>query len=225
MIQLKSFKILCGIALLLSLFQTSSSQTLNINNLKKENKNIVSLYTGLEYGLVFGVGYGYKLNSNKPIILGVEFSIPAGDNPVDDFKTKFGGQIVLHRDRNFYFSGKVQGIFRQNSNDYVRLQNFGAEVSGTMGYFKRKWFTALDIGFDKAIVTRFTHSGSYKLIHPGVQDGWYEPATGGNLNLGVQVGYSFKHNDLYIKGGKLATQSFSNPSLPFYALIGYAVKF
>lgn len=221
---MKSIRILCATVVLLYSFQQANSQTLNFNNLKKDDRHIATFYTGLEYGLVSGVGYGYQLKSKKPIILNVDFSSPAGENMLDDFKTKIGGQVRFYCYKNFHFSGKVHGLFRQNENDYVRLQNFGTELSGTAGYYKSKWFAAMELGFDKAIVTRFKHSDSYKVIYPAVQDGWYEPATGGNFNFGLQAGYSFKRCDFYLKGGRLTTQTFSNPTLPFYAQLGCTIR-
>jgi len=222
---MKIFKIILSNIVFVCLFQQSFSQTLNFRNLKKENKHIATLNAGLEYGLVYGLCYGYQIKSKKPVILNVELSIPSGENIFDDYKAKIGGQAKLYQIKNFHLIGKVQGIYRRNQNDYVQLQNFGAELSVTAGYYKRRWFTAVEIGFDQAIVTHFKHSNVYKQIYPGVQDGWYEPATGGNYYLGLQAGYSFKRSDIFLKGGTVSTQNFSKPLLPFYAQLGYTIKF
>lgn len=222
---MKHFKIVFIIVLLISISNHSFSQTVNFNNLKTTDRHLVTLHTGLDYGLVFGGGYAYQLKSKKPIFLNIDLSLPSGENTFDDFKTKIGGQMNYYQSKHFHFSAKVQGIFRQNENDYVRLRNFGTEVSGTFGYYKSKWFAAMEIGFDKAIVTHFKHSSIYKQIYPSVQDGWYEPATGGNFNFGLLVGYSFKSSDLFLKAGKVSTQNFSNPTLPFYAQLGYTIRF
>lgn len=222
---MKNIKIIFASTVFVCLFQQSFSQTLNFGNLKKEDKHIATLYAGLDYGLVYGLGYGYQLKSKKPIILNIDFSLPSGENLLDDYKAKIGGQAKLYQIKNFHLIGKVQGIYRRNKTDYVRLTNFGAELSATVGFYKRKWFTAVEIGFDQAIVTNFKHSNIYKQIYPGVQDGWYEPATGGNYYLGLQAGYSFKQSDIFIKGGTVSTQNFSNPMLPFYAQLGYTIKF
>ncbi len=82
----------------------------------------------------------------------------------------------------------------------------------------------MEVGFDKAIVTHFKPSNVYKQIYPGVQDGWYEPATGGNFNFGLLGGYSFRRSDISLKGGLLTIQSFSKLQLPFYAQLGYTIK-
>jgi hypothetical protein len=222
---MKKIKLVASVIVFVCLFQQSFSQIVNFSTLKKAEKHIATFTTGLEYGLVFGAGYGYQLKSKRPIILNAEFSIPSGENMFDDFKTKLGGQINFYQLKSFHFTGKVQGIYRRNQNDYVQLQNFGAELTASAGYYKRKWFTAAEVGFDQAIVTHFKHSNSYKQIYQGVQDGWYEPATGGNFYLGLQTGYSFKRSDIYLKGGTVSTQNFSKPMLPFYAQLGYTIKF
>jgi hypothetical protein len=201
------------------------SQTLNFNSLKAADRHIISLNAGLEHGLIYGIGYAYQLKSKIPLMLNAEFSAPSGNWVFDDYKTKIGGQIRFFKFRNIHVAGKVQGIFRQNTNDYVQLSNFGSEVSATIGYYKRKWFTGVEVGFDKAIVTHFNHSNLYKEIYPGVQDGWYEPATGGNFNFGLLGGYSFNRSDIFLKAGLLTTEDFSKPALPFYTQLGYTIRF
>ncbi len=221
---MKTIKLLSLFTFLLVLCKETFSQTINFNNLKKEDKHIASLNVGLDYGLVYGVSYSYQLKSKIPFLLNIECSAPSGENVFDDFKTKVGGQIRFYQMENFNLSVKFHGIYRRNMNDFVTLQNFGTELSVAAGYYKSKWFTAGEAGFDKAIVTHFKHSNEYKQVYAAVKDGWYEPATGGNFNLGLMAGYSFKQSDLFLKGGIVTTQNFSKPSLPFYAQVGYTLK-
>jgi hypothetical protein len=120
----------------------------------------------------------------------------------------------------------VLGIFRRFENGYARLLNFGADVSTTGGFYKKHWFAAGEIGFDKAIVTHFKHTDLYKANFPGVKDGWYEPSTGGNFYYGINGGYSFKKQDIYLKAGRLIQQDFkTSPMLPFYAELGLNFRF
>lgn len=218
-------KLLSSFTFLLIISKETFSQTINFSNLKKEDKHIASINAGLDYGLVYGASYGYQLKSKIPFLLNMEFSAPSGDNLFDDFKTKVGGQMRFYQIKNFNFSGKFHGIYRRNMNDFVTLQNFGTELSTTVGYYKSKWFTAGEVGFDKAIVTRFKHTSEYKQIYPAVKDGWYEPATGGNFNFGLLGGWSFKKSDIFLKSGVIFTQDFSKPLLPFYAQLGYTARF
>ncbi len=203
------------------------AQVLNWASFKSEQRHLLNINAGWEYGFVYGGGYGYKLKTKVPIIINGEYSFPSGENLVDDFKTKVGGIIRLYKINNFQFSANIYGVFRRFENPLVRLANFGSDFSGVAGYYKPKWFLAGQIGFDKAIVTHFKHSELFKTnIYSNVKDGWYEPATGGNFYYGVQTGYSFKQHDIYLKAGRMLTQDFkTTPLIPFYAQFGYNLKF
>jgi hypothetical protein len=221
---MKSIRVLL-LFMIFSIGLVAKSQTLNWHNLKKDQRNIVNVNAGIDYALTYGVGYGYQLKTKRPIVLNVEYSFPSGNNLFDDFKIKTGGQIRWLKSGNFYFSSKLQGVFRRYNNSYARLLNFGADLSTTAGYYKNKWFVAGELGFDKAIVTNFKHSDLYKANYPGVKDGWYEPSTGGNIYYGLQTGYSFKKNDIYLKVGKLVEQNLNtSPMLPFYVQIGLNLR-
>lgn len=210
-----------------SFISTVKAQTINWASLKAENKQIINVNAGLEYGAVYGVGYGHTIKNRLfPIVASIEYSAPAGDKPYDDFKTKIGGQIRLLNLNNVQFSTKLQGVFRSYQNELVRMVNFGSDFSGIVGYYRPTWFVAGEVGFDKAIVTHFTHSQAYKDQYSGVVDGWYEPATGGNLYYGLQTGFSFRRHDIYIKAGRMLTQDFrTTPILPFYSQLGYNIRF
>lgn len=202
------------------------SQNINWRGLTTEQKHIANLNIGLDYGTTIGLGYGYQLNTKIPIVLNLEFSVPFGEKLMDDFKTKIGGNIKLYEYNGITASATIQGVFRRYGNELVRLLNFGSDMSVMVGYYKPKWYTAGEVGFDKAIVTHFKHSDLYKENYPQVQDGWYEPATGGNFYYGLQGGYSFKKSDVYLRVGKLLQEDFkTSPMLPFYSQLGYNIRF
>ena len=213
------------LALLLFISLNGYSQTINWSRLQKEDRHIVSVNAGLEYSLVAGLGYGYQLKTKMPVVLTADFSMPFGENLLDDHKAKLGATFKFAKIGDVHFTGKVQGIFRRYESDFVRMVNFGSDVAATAGYYKKKWFVAGEIGFDKAIVTNFKHSQLYKDVYPNVQDGWYEPATGGNFYYGLQSGLSFKRSDLTLKLGKVVTQDFkTTPGIPFYIQLGYSFR-
>lgn len=202
----------------------SHAQTLNWASLQKEQRHIANTNLGLDYGITLGLSYGYQLRTKLPIVLGAEYTLPSGKNIGDDFKTKVGGQVRWVRVGGFQFSTKVQGVFRRFENNYVRLNNFGSDLSGIMGYYKPKWFLAGEVGFDKAIVTHFKHSDIMK-ENFATKDGWYNPATGGNFYYGLQSSFSWRNHDLTLKAGKIVTQDFrTKPILPFYVQLGYNLK-
>jgi len=202
------------------------SQNINWANLKSNQKHLVHINAGWDYGLVYGAGYSYQLKSKTPLLLNISYSFPSGQKLLDDFKTKIGGQIRFYRAHNFQFSASLYGIYRRFENPLVRLQNFGTEMATVFGYYKPKWFIAGEIGFDKAIVTHLKHTESFRTnIYAGAKDGWYEPATGGNFNYGIQTGFSFNHSDIIMKTGLVLTQDFkTTPMIPYYLQLSYTIK-
>lgn len=201
------------------------SQTINWEKLHKDEKHILNINAGWEHSFVYGLSYGYHLKTKMPIILESSISFASGEVIFDDFKTKIGGQINVYQINNFRLNASMHGIYRRYENPLVTLQNFGADVATIIGYYKTKWFIAGEFGFDKAIVTHFKHSQIYKDVYPEVKNGWFEPATGGNFNFGIQGGYSFFRSDLTLRAGKIITEDFkTTPMIPFYVQLGYNYK-
>lgn len=215
---------LIGSLLLVTLsfiYKMTFSQTLNWKAMDSA-KRVINANFGADYSLASGISYGYKLRTTMPLVLNANFYLPAGENALDDFKTKLGGQICLWKRSNFAASVSLLGVYRVYRTQLVRLQNFGTDVKGTFGYYKRKGFFALEAGFDKAIVTRFKHTQKYKEdIYADVVDGWYQPPTGGNVYYGLQAGCSFKKLDISLNIGRVISQDFKTlPLLPFYLNLG-----
>lgn len=199
----------------------SNAQEYNWSTIQQDSRHIINANTGLDNGVIFGLGYGYQLKTKLPVILDIEYSFPAGKNLFDDHKVKAGGQISLIHFHKFRLNAKAYGIYRRYENSMVRMTNFGSYFGGNIGYYGKKIFLAAEFGFDKAIVTKFHHSNTYKEIYPDVKDGWYEPATGGNYNYGIMAGYSFSKLNINVKAGKMIAEDFdTEPFLPFYAMIG-----
>lgn len=216
------------VSVFIVILTTSSlaSQTVNWSTLNNKEKHRVNANIGTEYGVVFGLGYGYTINNRLfPIIIGSELSVPSGNTLLDDFKIKAGANVRWLTVQDIQFSTRVQGIFRRFENENVTIANFGLDMAGVIGYYRPRWFAGIEVGFDKAIVSHFQHSEHYKEIYPEVKNGWYEPATGGNFYYGLQGGYSFPHQDVYLKLGNIVSQDFTTkPQLPFFVQVGYNYK-
>jgi hypothetical protein len=196
-------------------------------SLQQSQKHIVNLHVAGEHGLVFGAGYGRQFSiAHLPVIVQAEYSQPAGNQLFDDFKTKLGGQVRVFKYRDIHVGLKVQGIYRRYQNDLSRMQNFGSDMSLTTGYHRKRWYSAIELGFDKAIVTHIKHAEAYRAQYDGAKDGWYEPSTGGNFYFGLQGGYTIKQYDIYLKGGRMETQDFkSAPTMPYYGQLGCNIRF
>jgi hypothetical protein len=202
-----------------------SAQTINWGSLGKEDKHVLNLNAGWDYGVAFGTGYGYHFDIrslNMPLVLDIGYSFPSGRDILEDFKVKIGGKISLYEIRNIHFIASVYGVFRRYENDFVRMVNFGSDLSAIIGYYRPHWFVAGEFGFDKAVVSNFRHSSAYKEIYPGVKDGWYVPPMGGNYHFGLQAGYSFRQHDFYLSFGRVTSQDWkTTPMVPYYAQVGY----
>lgn len=206
----------------------TGAQVINWENVSKQTRHLLHVNTGAEYGITAGLGYHHRLPIKSiPLWIGGECSVPSGNQLTDDFKVRLGTQIRIVAFGHLHLSARVQGISRRYHNQSVRLFNFGSDLSGTIGYYRKKWFLGAESGFDKAIVTNFKHSEWFREnIYDYVQDGWYEPATGGNFYYGLQAGYSLKKIDITVKAGKILLQDFkSRPLLPFYGQVGVNVSF
>lgn len=221
---MKNF-LLINVLFVISILNTIA-QSYNWSRLDPKHPHSINVQAGLDYGLTYGLGYGYNLKTKWPAILNVQFSKPLGQNTFDDYKMLLGGQVRLVQWNGFRLSTKLMSIFRHHENEFAKLTNFGCDISGIVGYYRPRWYLSTEIGFDKAIVTHFRHSDLYKENVPSVLDGWYQPATGGNFYYGFQGGYSFKHQDIYVKAGKLIEQDFkTEPFLPIYMQLGLNFHF
>lgn len=213
--------------LVVAMADTTQAQTLNWSAIQESQQHLVNVNAGWDFAATIGLGYGYKLKTKMkmPVMLSAQVSAPTGNNLVDDFKSKLGGQVRVYKTGNFLATVHVYGIFRGYKSDLVKLQNFGSEFIGVFGYYKSKWFAAAEFGFDKAIATHIKNSELMKDNYPGVQDGWYVP-TGGNFNFGIQGGYSIKTFDVTVKAGKTVDQRFQSTAMvPFYFQLGVNKRF
>ncbi len=218
-------KILLAAVITCTIKHTAHAQAVNWASLQKSQRHTISVNTAIDYGATFGVGYAYQLKTTLPILLNAEYSFPGGKNLPDDFKTKIGGQIRLVAVSNFVLTAKMQGVFRRYQNPLARMLNFGSDMSATAGYYRQKWFAAAEAGFDKAIITKFKNSPLAKQNFPGIKDGWYQPATGGNFYYGIQAGYSLRLIDIFLKAGSVIEQDFkTKPLLPFYGQLGANIR-
>lgn len=222
---MKKSKIILLVLMILCDFINMNAQALNWKALDS-TKHLFNAEFGLDYGTSIGVGYSYRLNTEMPILLNTNVSIPFGDKIVDDFKVELGMQINILNSSNFIGAISIEAIYRKYQTDFIRLQNFGSDIKGTFGYYKPIWFVATEFGFDKAIVTHFKHSQKFRdEIYQDVRDGWYQPSTGGNFYYGISSGYSFKKSDVTLNIGKIITQDFkTSPLIPFYLSLGYNFK-
>lgn len=213
------------IAALIITISGVKAQNVNWNSLGDSKSKAAYLNFGYEYGLTTQLGYIYKLNTSIPVLINADFSSLLGENLIDDFKVRYGGQIELINKSNFVVSGKALAIFRRLGTDNVRIVNFGSDFGITAGYYKPKWFLAGEFGFDKAISSHLKHTEAMKEIYPTITDGWYVPS-GGQYYYGIQTGLTLNIIDISFKAGLTNAQGEDeNALLPYYAQLGIMKRF
>ncbi|NRB53150.1 MAG: hypothetical protein HRU41_36175 [Saprospiraceae bacterium] len=219
---MKTIKIF-GLLLAYFAINQLQAQFVHANTFSPESKHTVQLNLGWDYGLVYELGYSYRLNTKVPVRLQAFYSFPSGNTAFDDFKTKVGAQARVLRSGNLQAHLGLYGIYRQFENPLVGLRNFGGEARAMIGYFRPRWFVGGEVGFDKAIATQFKHEDAFRdNIYGDVKDGWYQAGTGGNLYYGIQAGYSFKKNSVLLSMGEVRTEAINTtPQLPAYFKLGY----
>ena len=203
------------------------AQYKNWNSDNTGNKNAVYLNLGYDYSLSLDAGYNRSLKLfNKTLLLGLDISLPMGDNLFDDHKIKIGGEMELLHKNDFYISAKLKGVIRRYESDNVRIENFGSDMGVTAGYFRSNWYLAAEYGFDKAISSHLVHTEEFKEIYPQVVDGWYVPA-GGEFYYGLYTGFSINNFiDISLKLGATNAQGQDgNALLPYYAQVGLTELF
>jgi hypothetical protein len=204
----------------------SSAQHINFRGLADTQRHFIHVNAGWDYGVTFGIGYSYLIRYKVPVLLNFSYTFPSGEKLFDDFKLKLGGRVRLFEMNSIQVSASVHGIYRRYENPLVRLQNLGTEMTAAVGCYRPKWFVTVEAGFDKAIVSHFRHSETFRqTVYASVKDGWYEPSTGGNFNCGILAGYSCKRSDLTLRIGKVITQDLkTTPLIPYYLQIGFNFK-
>lgn len=211
--------------LLLGLSTTAAAQNINWRVFQEGPASTISINAGLDYGVAFGVAYGHRVSTRLPILVGADYSFPAGDKLTDDFKVRSGLQMEVMHIGGFSATVKANGIFRRFENSQAVLQNFGSEFAGVAGYYTRRWFVAGEVTFDKAIITHVKHVKAATDLNPGLVTGWYIP-TGGNLLTGVQTGVTLGRTDFTVRVGQAVSQDFrTKPLIPFYTQLSYGIRF
>jgi hypothetical protein len=185
-----------------------------------DGTHVVSVTTGAEHGLVLGAGYARMLSvKDQPILVRTELALQWAEVDVSDFKLRAGALVPIVGNDRWKVIGGVTAIVRGTDNDIARMINAGADAAVLAGYYRPRWFAALEGGFDWALATHIDHSDEYRMSFEGARDGWYHNA-GGILRYGVQAGVSFAGNDIILRAGKL-----QDAMLPFYATLAYDRRF
>lgn len=204
----------------------SFGQNINWSTMNEDQKSLVYLNFGYEFGITTQIGYVYQLNSFRPILLTADYSFPMGKYLIDDFKVRLGVQIPIHEINNFMISAKIYSITRKHKTSLVSMTSFGSEIVAIAGYYKPTWHVAGEFGFDKSISTYLKHTDLMKENFPFIKDGWII-FSGGHFYFGINGSKTIKDKfEITLRvGGTNAQGKDENALLPFYTQLGFNYKF
>ncbi|MBX2991555.1 MAG: hypothetical protein KF749_10370 [Bacteroidetes bacterium] len=219
-------KLVAVTIVMLSVVHSGSSQTINWRSLGEDQRNVIQLNVGFDYGVTAQAVYGRAFTFIRPVMVGVDFSLPMGENLVDDFKAKLGVQIEVVEMGGFSATLRIFSIFRRYENELVRIVSFGSDLGLVAGYYSPTWHVAGEFGFDKSIVSHLKHSDVMRSYYPRIRDGWYIPS-GGHFYYGIQAGKTLGQNlDLTLRvGATNAQHSDEEAAVPYYLQLGLGMRF
>jgi len=190
------------------------------------NRNRVYASFGLNPALVSSVGYGRVVSlAGHDFHLVTEAGVAAAHLDVNDYRARIGVESSIVRWRSLHLTGRATFITRGTKNSIYSGFNFGADLTGTVGIYRRGWFAAGEFGFDKDVVTHLTHSTWYKTyFYPEAKDGWYL-AAGGTWHYGIVTGIAVGDAEIIAGAGFLRTEEFNDMLPPMYASLGLGFGF
>lgn len=207
--------------------QVGFSQNVNWRAMRGDRPNLIQLNVGYDFAATTQVAYSRTFTLIRPVLVGLSYSLPMGNRPLDDFAVRLGGQVEAVNWGAFSATVKITSNLRRFQNDLVRMVSFGADFAAVAGYYDPAWYAAAECGFDKAVTTHLKHSDVMKEFgFSGVRDGWYVP-TGGNFYYGIQAGKTLGDRaDVSLRFGATNAQfDDENALLPYYIQLGFGLRF
>ncbi|MGB2867860.1 MAG: hypothetical protein WBD36_05375 [Bacteroidota bacterium] len=218
--------IIAAVIIVMASSETGYSQNVNWRSLREDQRNLVQLNFGYDFGVTSQISYNRFISTIKPAMLGLDISFPMGSNLLDDFKVKLGGQIEIAEIDGFSATIRISSIFRRYQTEMVSIASFGSDFAVLAGYDAPTWSVGGEFGFDKSITSHFKHSDIMRAEFPAIRDGWYVP-TGGHYYYGIQGGKTIGESyDLSLRLGATRAQANDEDAmLPYYLQLGLGVRF
>ena len=197
----------------------------NVARFGTEKSRVYSTF-GLDPAFVSSLGYARVIPLVKhDFQLTGDVGVVTAGLDARDFRARLGAQTSLVEWQSMHLTGSATFITRGTKNSVYRGINFGADLAGTLGMYRHRWFAAGEFGFDKAIVTHVTHTDWYReTVYADAKDGWYLD-TGGAYRYGVTGGFALGRSEVVGRFGWLRTERFKEHLTPMYASLGVGVGF
>jgi hypothetical protein len=219
-------KYMVVMAIVMTVAEVSLSQGINWRSLHDDQRNVIQLNFGYDYGVTTQFGYSRAFTIVKPVLVGIDYSFPMGDELLDDFKVRIGGQVEIVQIGGFSATARIMGSFRRYQNQLVRIASFGSDFAILAGYSEPTWSVTGEFGFDKSITSYVKHSDVMRTAFPAVKDGWYIP-TGGHYYYGVQAGKTIGETyDVTLRlGATNAQDNDEDAMIAYYIQVGVGMRF
>ncbi len=189
-------------------------------------RNRIYMTMGLDPAIITSVGFARVVP-----VLGHDFQVATDVGLVTahldthDFRARVAVESPVVRWQSVQLSGAASFITRGTQNLVYRGLDFGADVTGTLGVYRRGWFAAAQFGKDKDIITHITNSKWYRdNAYQDAKDGWYLDC-GGTYHYGLMAGVTVAGTELVGRAGFRRTEDFNAITPPFYGSLGIGVPF
>lgn len=216
--------LIASIAMLVAAPLAARAQDLGLGALD-EGTNVVSLTTGVEHGLMLGLGYARVLAvADRPIVAGADLTLGWAEVDVGDFRLRARALAPIAGRGRWKLLGGLSSTVRGTGNELARMLNVGADAALLAGRYAPRWFAAAELGLDWAIATHIEHGDAYRMtVYAGARDGWYGNP-GAVLRAGLQGGISFGRHDLILRAGRLLDLAGKPALFPFYGTLAFDTR-
>jgi hypothetical protein len=213
-----------GALLSLALAANASAQW-NIARFDAKPNRVYATF-GLDPAFFPAVGYGRVVPVfGHPVQIGFDGGIVVAEVDARDFRGRIHFLTSIASWRSLHLTGSTALIARGTNNSIYSGYNFGTDLTGAIGVYRRRWFLAGEFGIDKAGVTHIEHSDWYRTyFYPEARDGWYRNP-GGTVHYGLSAGLSVGRTELLARFGQLRTEKFNELTPPLYVSLGCGVAF
>jgi hypothetical protein len=190
-----TLQLVMGFALvvsLLSLPKKSEAQDVNFARLES-GTNRIHMSFGLDPAVVTTVGYSRGITLGvRAALVDLDIGVAAAKTDFQDLRARVGFQTTFWQLGDWRIAGRARLIARSTSNSIYDGAGFSADLTSYVGFYRRGWFAAASIGYDRQCVMHIKHSDWYReYFYEEAVDGWYRGKAGilhGGLVTGIAAG-------------------------------------
>lgn len=216
---MKRIKLILLFTLLVNI---SSAQVVNFENVTLETKNSIQASFSVDLAALINIEYGRVISiKNNPFILSANVGLPFGEIISDDYKIVMNISGNISKRKNWTLPAHIGLFNNRTKNSMNSVASSGFRLSITPGYYKKSWFVASEIAYEKFLLTHIENSEFYKKVYYAeAKDGWYKNS-GGNIHFGIITGKTINKGELNLKFGLQTTENLNQVLVPYYVQIGY----